>query len=173
MTPVNVLVVFYSRYGTAEQLALAVGLGAIQAKGSIRLRRLPDLASPDTIAADGSWREHLERMNRDYVAPRPADPAWADVVVLATSSASPEEVEQYCRSLQAALPLTGKLAGPVTPGNREDALRTVYAAAACAGFLVVPAGIDAADPIASAQAFGRRLVEIARALKARTEVVPQ
>ena len=44
--PVNVLVVFYSRYGETERLALAAGLGAIQEEANIRLRRLADRAPP-------------------------------------------------------------------------------------------------------------------------------
>ena len=90
---VNVLVVFYSRYGRAEQLALAAGVGAIEAEGNIRLRRLPDDATPEVIQADAAWRESLDRMNRDYVAPRPADPVWADVIVLATPADSSREIE--------------------------------------------------------------------------------
>ena len=97
--PVNVLVVFYSRYGRAERLALAAGVGAIEAEGNIRLRRLPDDASAETIQADAAWRESLDRMNRDYVAPRPADPVWADVIVLATPAESSREVEAYVATL--------------------------------------------------------------------------
>ena len=42
MSPVNVLVIFYSRSGATETLALAAAVGAVQARGSIRLRRLSD-----------------------------------------------------------------------------------------------------------------------------------
>ena len=80
MTPVNVLVAFYSRYGKAEQLALAAGVGAIQTRANIRLRRVADLAEAKLIQADSEWTTYLDRMNRDYVVPRPADPVWADVI---------------------------------------------------------------------------------------------
>ena len=62
---VNVLVVFYSRYGKAERLALAAGLGAIQAKANIRLRRVPDLADEAAIAADASDRKST-RLNSSH-----------------------------------------------------------------------------------------------------------
>ena len=65
MTPLNVLVVFYSRYGITEQLALAASVGAIQMRGSIRLRRLPDLAEAEAIRADAVWSGNLERMKKD------------------------------------------------------------------------------------------------------------
>jgi len=73
--PVNVLVVFYSRYGETERIALAAGLGALQEEANIRLRRLADRADAATIAADADWAASLARMQRDYVVPRPADPA--------------------------------------------------------------------------------------------------
>ena len=64
MTPLNVLVVFYSRYGITEQLALAASVGAIQMRGSIRLRRLPDLADAEAIRADAVWSENLKHEER-------------------------------------------------------------------------------------------------------------
>ena len=51
MLEVNVVVVFYSRYGATEQLALAAGVGAVQAHANIRLRRLKDLADPILLRA--------------------------------------------------------------------------------------------------------------------------
>src|SRR6185503_13690328 len=101
MGDVNVLVVFYSKHGTTEKLALAAGLGAIQARANIRLRRVADLADRQTIDANASWRENLDRMSRDYVAPRPADPVWADVIILSTPRESCAEIEGYCSLLAA------------------------------------------------------------------------
>ena len=68
MPAVNVLVVFYSRYGETERLALAAGLGAIQAEGHIRLRRLADLAPRERIDADADWSRGLARMNRETLS---------------------------------------------------------------------------------------------------------
>ena len=61
MGDINALVVFYSRYGTAERLALAAGLGAIQADANIRLRRVADRADSATIEADAEWKTNRER----------------------------------------------------------------------------------------------------------------
>jgi len=76
-SPVNVLVIFYSCCGETEKLALAAAVGAVQARGSIRLRRLTD---------DGEdipeCKEALKRMRREYVPPGPADVTWADFVIV-------------------------------------------------------------------------------------------
>jgi hypothetical protein len=164
--PVNVLVVFYSRYGETERLALAAGLGAIQERANIRLRRLADRADAATIQQDAAWKDSLAHMLRDYVVPRPTDPVWADLIVLATPRHSDGEVEEYAASLPACGPMAGKLAAPLAAGNDAATLRTVYASAACAGLFVAPSAIDAADGVGTARAHGRALVRAVRLLKA-------
>ena len=144
MLQVNVVVVFYSRYGETEKLALAAGVGAVQAHANIRLRRLKDLADSETIARDPSWTENLERMNRDYIAPREIDVDWAEVMLIASCPDSLRETEQYVEALLA------------TPG-RNDRLVIVP---------LVDISSDApGDRLASARAQGRGAVENARKLK--------
>jgi|SRR5215510_2267104 len=167
MSDVNVLVVFYSRHGVTEKLALAAGLGAIQAKANIRLRRAADIADRQTIDANASWKENLDRMNRDYVAPRPADPVWADVIVLATSPQSSGEIEQYCALLGSDRAHAHKIAAPLASGGDDSVLKPIYAAAACAGLIVAPPPTASPDPIAAARTFGQRVTSMARALKQR------
>ncbi|MGH9258089.1 MAG: flavodoxin family protein [Vicinamibacterales bacterium] len=168
MADVNVLVTFYSRYGGTERLALAAGVGAIQAKANIRLRRIADRADPETIQADPEWTRNLARMNMDYVAPRPADPIWADVIVLATPENASVEVERYVDSLRSLGSMAGKIAAPLASGHNESALRPIYALAACAGLIVVPAPAAEGDAVTNAQAYGRRVAQMARALKERS-----
>lgn len=165
MSTVNVLVVFYSRYGGTERLALAAGLGAIEAEGNIRLRRLPDEASSDTIDADAAWRTALDRMNRDYVAPRPADPVWADVIVLATPPESCREVESFVSMLPSLGPMVGKLAAPLTSGDDTAVLGPVFGAAGRCGLTAVPLASGTDDAVTRARLHGQRLVRMARALK--------
>ena len=100
---INALVVFYSRHGETERLALAAGVGAVQARANIRLRRLKDLADPATIANDPIWTENLERMLPDYIAPRDIDADWADVILTASCPASPSEMDQYLTSLKSGV----------------------------------------------------------------------
>jgi NAD(P)H dehydrogenase (quinone) len=77
MTPVNVLVIFSSRSGLTEKLALAAAVGAVQARANIRIRRLP--ASGEE---SGEHNEALARMRREYIPPTPADAMWADAVII-------------------------------------------------------------------------------------------
>jgi hypothetical protein len=90
MQDVNVLVVFYSRFGTTERLALAAAVGAVQSRANIRLRRLADAADETTIAGVPGWRENRDRMNREYVTPRESDVRWADAILLGIPSGSAE-----------------------------------------------------------------------------------
>jgi NAD(P)H dehydrogenase (quinone) len=165
MGDVNVLVVFYSKHGTTEKLALAAGLGAIQARANIRLRRVADLADRQTIEASPEWRDNVDRMNRDYVAPRPADPVWADVIVLATPERSCAEIEQYCGVLGGDRALAGKIAAPLIAGGDVSGLGPVYAAAACAGLIVAPPPPPSGDQLAAARTFGQAITKMARSLK--------
>jgi hypothetical protein len=160
MGDVNVLVVFYCRSGGTEKLALAAGLGAIQARANIRLRRLADLADRTTIEASAEWKENLDRMSRDYVAPRPADPVWAD------------EIERYCELLQTDGAIAGRIAAPMASGSDVALLRPIYAAAACAGLVVAPPPLEpAGDPLFAARTFGQRVTQMARALKPRASKI--
>ena len=153
MIPVNVLVVFYSRYGEAEKLALAAGVGAIRARANIRLRRLTDLASPETIQADPAWSENLDRMKKDYIAPRELDAQWADVLILAAPDDCRTEMERFLEA--AAGLLKGKLAAVIGPFH-EAAVR--------AGLSVVSRG-DLAEDKDGATAYGRLSAEDARRKK--------
>jgi len=141
MPEINVVVVFYSRYGETEQLALAAGVGAVQAHANIRLRRLKDLADAGTVARDPRWTENLERMNRDYIAPREIDVDWADVLLVASCADSLRETEQYVEAVLA------------TPG-RNDRL------------LIVPLVDAPGDRLASAREQAHKAVQNARKLKA-------
>ena len=167
MGDINALVVFYSRYGTTEKLALAAGLGAIQADANIRLRRVADGVDAATIDADAEWKKNLDRMNRDYVQPRPADPVWADVIILATPASSSSELATYVASLPSLGSMAGKIAAPLAPDNRESALTPIYSASACCGLIVAPCGAGSDVPIATATIFGQRVTELARKLKDR------
>jgi hypothetical protein len=82
---IHILVIFSCHTGEVEQLALAAAVGAVQVRASIRLRRIVDPAiSPNPST---------ERMDQDYVAPRPADTAWADGFVLAIPSRFSSQIE--------------------------------------------------------------------------------
>jgi hypothetical protein len=62
----NILVAFYSRDGSVEALAKAVSEGAREAGAEVRLRRVPDLVSPDVMAKVPGWEERSKRMLAEY-----------------------------------------------------------------------------------------------------------
>lgn len=164
MTAINVLVVFHSRGGETERLALTAGVGAIQAHANIRLRRLPPGPEGQPGAMTPQQRANFERMSRDYVAPRPADPLWADVVIFGTSPQGARDLEAYVEALPALGSVTGKIAAPIASGAAPEILRPIYAASAHAGLIVLPmpAALDSTE---AQHAFGRQVVAFARALK--------
>jgi hypothetical protein len=96
----NVLVIFSSRAGETEKLALAAAVGAVQARANIRMRRLPD--SGEDIP---ECREALARMRREYVPPTKTDVLWADAVIIADHGtvagvvANPADATAYGRRI--------------------------------------------------------------------------
>jgi hypothetical protein len=76
----NVLVIFQADTEHTEQLALAVGVGAVEAEASIRLRRL---------AAPGA----AEVAHKGYGKLQKADLLWANTVVVGLESAAPRAEE--------------------------------------------------------------------------------
>jgi hypothetical protein len=156
MTGVNVMVVFYSRHGETEKMALAAGVGAMQLRADIRLRRLADLADAEPIARDPRWAGEQSRMSRDYSAPREIDAEWADVMILASSPASPLEMDRYLSGLRN---VGGKIAAPLSTDGFP------LAAAARAGFLIVPLPDAPGDRIEAARAHGRHVTGISRKLR--------
>jgi NAD(P)H dehydrogenase (quinone) len=67
----NILVVFYSRDGSVEALAKAVSEGAREAGAEVRLRRVPDIVSPEVMAKVPGWEERSSRrMLAEYGAQR-------------------------------------------------------------------------------------------------------
>jgi NAD(P)H dehydrogenase (quinone) len=165
---VNVVVIFYSRYGQAEALALAAAVGAIQARGNVRIRKIPEIAAQAAIEADPRWRENLDRMTQEYIAPRDLDLEWADVLVLLWPSQTRDEMDRYLAGLKN---MPGKIAAPFTPGaithgQKDPALLALYAAAAGCGMTVVPVSAESpADPVLAARAHIRGVVDMSRALK--------
>jgi len=162
---VNVLVVFYSTKGETERLALAAGVGAIQAHGSIRLRRLPPGPEAQPSDMTAGQRENFERMSRDYTPPRPADAEWADALILVTSRDGRSHLDAYVERLPAVASLEGRIAAPLITDAAPEVLRPIYAAAAVAGMIVMPMTGGALESVEARHAFGRQVVTVARALK--------
>jgi NAD(P)H dehydrogenase (quinone) len=173
MQDVNVVVVFHSRTGTTERLALTAAVGAVQGRANIRLRRLPDPADETLIESTPGWKENRARMDREYVAPRDADAEWADAILIGIADGSDVEkepralspdAERYFDSL-AALRAQGKLEGKIGASFTEGLVTApLYAAMCRAGFITVPPMPDP-NALEAARLQGRRVADLARSLR--------
>jgi hypothetical protein len=171
MGDVNVLVVFYSRHGRTEKIALAAGVGAIQARGNIRLRRVADRADQQIIDGDAAWKETLERMKADYVEPRPIDAEWADLIVIATPPDRTDEIFGYLDQLRDAVLPAGKTAAPIVSGDGARVIQKLCAACASAGLAVTDAS-PVPSEIAAAREYGRLAVDAVRSRRPERANVP-
>jgi hypothetical protein len=158
--PVNVLVLFSSEPGEAESLALAAGVGALQARAEIRLRRFGDGTSEVDAAG-----EHAARMALDYIEPRPADLAWADIVVVVAPQGSAGGLDTYL----AALPAAGsvdKILLPLAPDRSPGTIAALSTAGMSAGFTLKlpPSGLG--DVREAANRLTRELTAAVRATRA-------
>lgn len=121
-----VLVIFYSRSGATEKLALAAGVGAVEERALIRLRRLPDLNPQRVIDEFPESREALARMHKEYVPPAESDLLAADAIIFAmphdlkTSQDWKPHLDILAR-LRSEGKLEGKLVAALSPGTVEEA----------------------------------------------------
>ena len=179
MDDVNVLVVFYSRTGSTERLAVWIAEGAIQAGAKIRLRRARDLMPADVISRFPEWAETGERMDKEYAAPRVPDAQWADAIIVGTPDRHvviSTELRAYLDLLAVSDPerrFERKLGSAFSSSYDQVLGRPAVLDAEKAlldlGFLVVPAGrvIRGSEPEKGfdlAHAHGRKVTEIARAV---------
>jgi hypothetical protein len=157
----NVLVIFQANTERTEQMALAVGVGAVEAEANIRLRRL---------AAPGA----VEVGHRGYGKLQQPDLLWSNTVVVGLESPTPRaaDLESLLSLLSAADPgqLSGRQAwtfGPEGPlHDRTEAQTVVESSLQLAGFDVLPvaalhfeAGKDKIDQMKMA---GRALGQLSR-----------
>jgi len=160
----KVLITFYSRCGATEKLALAAAVGAVQARASVRLRRLPDIAPAKTIEQFPQCKESLERMYKEYIAPAEADVLWADALILAV----PEHFSTSSAEWAGYLELLGRLH---PEGKLEGKAGSALGAATAAisfSTVILQLGLTALPPVSGVERAvtqGRKVAAIARALK--------
>jgi hypothetical protein len=152
----NVLVMFQADTEHTEQMALAVGVGAVEAEASIRLRRL---------AAPGA----VEVAHKGYEKLQATDLLWANIVVIGLESPTPKtkELAGLLSLLKEIDPgeLNGKQAWTFNPkeviAGRSEAQQLVESALRSAGIVVLPMEIGSAgakeDLISRMKATGRSL----------------
>ena len=119
----KVLVVFYSRYGLTERLAVLLAEGAIQGGASIRLRRCRDLMPEETIAADPDWKANRDRMQDEFAAPRIQDVVWADVIAFGTPAGPAATSTELSATLAQ---IAQEVPGEVLAGKGATAFTSTY-----------------------------------------------
>jgi hypothetical protein len=149
----NVLVLFQSDGERTEQMALAVAVGAVEAEGSIRLRRLTVAGAP-------------ELGHKGYGRVQQADLLWADMVVAGLESERPraEALEELLQPLSGLDPgqVDGKHAWTFGPegvaAKRTEAQIFVESVLRMAGMVLVPMEVLVAvqaDPMETMKEAGR------------------
>src|SRR5215813_12537088 len=101
-TNANILVVFYSRDGSVEALAKAIGEGAREAGAEVRLRRVPEIVPTEVMSRVPGWEERSKRMLAEYGPPTLADAEWADGIIFGTPTRfgnTSAELKAYIDSL--------------------------------------------------------------------------
>jgi hypothetical protein len=154
----KVLVMFQADTEHTEQMALAVGVGAVEAEASIRLRRL---------AAPGA----VEVAHKGYGKLQTADLLWADSLVIGLESPTPktEELGGLLSLLSEINPgeLKGKQAWTFNPdgfsGNSE-AQNLVESAFRIAGIILLPKEILSAG---SGEGLVNRMKEVGRSIASK------
>ena len=150
-TNAKILVVFYSRDGSVEALAKAIGEGAREAGAEVRLRRVPDIVPAAVMEKVPGWEQRSKRMLAEYGAPTPADAEWADGILFGTPTRFGNvsaELKAFIDSLGGLWfqgKLNGKAAGAFTStagphGGNEATVISLFIPMAHLGFIIVPNG---------------------------------
>jgi len=145
----NILVVFYSRDGSVESLAKAVGEGAREAGAEVRLRCVPDIVPPAVMAKVPGWAERSKGMLSEYGTPTHADVEWADGIIFGTPTRfgnTSAELKAFIDSLGGLWfqgKLNGKASGAFTStsgphGGNETTVVSLFIPMAHLGFIIVP-----------------------------------
>jgi len=164
MPALTVVVTFYSRGGSTESLAHATAVGAVQARALIRLRRIADVDETGALQRFEDCRDALRRMHKEYVAPREADVAAADVLVFASpADVFPTAAEwvpfmTLLNQLHAGGTLAGKVAAVVPTGPSAAAFEAVLRALGLETVSADGADTEAMTSVDRAVALGRRAV---------------
>ncbi len=139
---------------------LAAAVGATQARGLIRLRRVPDVDVRQAFEEFPDCRETLRRMHREYVAPTEKDLLSADAVIVAAPAGfnptSPEWTSfmELVLRLKSEGKLYGKIGAVVEAG--DESARAAFSSH------LVDLGFIPAPSLPDATALGRSVVSMAR-----------
>jgi len=74
----RIVVVYYSASGTIHALAESLAAGAQEEGAEVRLRRVEELAPPESIAANPSWQRHTESVASKIPVATQDDMVWGN-----------------------------------------------------------------------------------------------
>lgn len=150
MTRPKLTIVFYSTYGTGHQMAEAAAEAARAAGAEVRLRRVPETAPAEVVAAQEAWQAQFDRMAHIEEA-TPEDMAWGDAYFFIAPTrfgGMPSQMRAFIDTL-GPLWQEGALAGKAVTAatsasnahsGQEGTLLTFYPTLMHWGAILVPPG---------------------------------
>ena len=151
LPPTRLLVVFYSRSGSTETLALAAAQSARDAGAEVRLRRAREVVSHEVMTHAKGWAENADRQNALYPDPEQEDAEWADAILFGTPcyfGVMATEMKAFLDRLGPQWKkgaLAGKIGGAFATaswphGGTEVVTFSFYAPMAHLGMVITPTG---------------------------------
>jgi NAD(P)H dehydrogenase (quinone) len=161
----RVLIVFYSRDGSTEALANAIADGARDEGADVRVRRVRELVSAETMALAPGWAASAERMNALFPAPTSEDAIWSEAVCMGSPSrfGSPSsEIRAWVETLgslwvrKQLLDKVGSAFGSVSSphGGLETTILGLYPTMMHLGLIIVPQGYGHAASMRAGTPYG-------------------
>lgn len=150
MGKVKLAVIFYSMTGTNYRLAEWASEGGREQGAEVKVLRIPELASEETIQANPEWQEHVERVQNVPLVTL-NDLEWADAIIFSAPTrfgTMPAQMKHFLDTT-GKLWFHGKLVNKVVSamtsaqnphGGQEQTILEIYTAMYHWGAIVVSPG---------------------------------
>jgi len=118
----RIAVIYYSATGNVHRMAEALAEGATSAGAEVRLRRAPELAPVEAIAANPAWQAHHQAISDDVQEAVVGDLEWANGFAFGT----PTRYGNVAAQLKQFIDSTGQL---WAAGKLADKVATSFVSA--------------------------------------------
>jgi NAD(P)H dehydrogenase (quinone) len=147
---VKLAIIYYSSTGTNYQMAKWAEEAAKEAGAEVRVLKVKELAPPQAIDSNPSWRKHYDE-TQDVPEATSQDLEWADALIFSMPTrfgVMPSQMKQFL-DIQGGLWAQGKLANKVVSamssasnphGGQEKTLHSLYTVMMHWGTIIVPPG---------------------------------
>lgn len=150
MPNVRLAVIFYSTYGTNQQMAEIAADAARAAGAEVRLRKVRETAPPEVVASQPAWKAEAEK-SAHIPAPTNEDMEWANAYLFSAPTRYGVSASQLRAFIDTLGPIwaQGKLANKAVTamtsaknphGGQETTLLGLYATMMHWGAIIVPPG---------------------------------